>query len=147
LVAVIDFIMELTRHNQFARQAALEGGFLDMLLRIYVVFPISYKSDGEAAYSVLLSACQSAISVLSADAFCADLLRNHPVYDLWLRGDQLTPYYVPRSPEEILEDRGAAWRITRARLVKRRLMIIWSVLSTHDNVQFQTCADVVEFSR
>jgi hypothetical protein len=146
LVLAISFIAELTQHNLSARQAALEGDFLDMLLRVYVTF---YKPNAEGAQSVMVTTFQSALSVLSAEAFHADIVRHHPVYDLWLRGNQLAPCYVPRAPEETLEERCAAWRSMRAPLTKRRLMTIWSVStrSTNDDAEFQPCADVVEFSR
>jgi hypothetical protein len=148
LVPVVVFITELTRHNQSACQAALTGGFLDMLLRIYVAFPL-YKAKQKPTFS-LLTACQSALVALSADALHVDMVCNHPVYDLWLCGNQLAPCYIPRTPEEILEDRCAAWRRTKAHLVKRRLMTICSVSTrpANDDAKSQACADdVVEFSR
>jgi hypothetical protein len=146
---MIYFIAELARCNPSARQATLEGGFLDMLLRIYVVFPTFYSSNAEnpARPSALLDACESAIAVLSTDHLHADLVCNHPVHDLWLRGDQFIPGNVTRIPE-LLEDRCIAWRRTEAHFVKTRLMTIWSASRySEENAEFQACIDIVEFSR
>lgn len=153
LVPLIDFIGGLARHNQVAGQAAVEGGFLDMLLRIYVVFPTFYTPDAEsrARQSAMLTACKSALEVFSAGTLHADILWNHPVCDLWLRGDQLIPNCAPKTPLESLEDRCFTWRRAGALMVKRRLMMIWSTSAwsggNREDAEFQACIDMVEFSR
>jgi hypothetical protein len=75
---MIHFVAELARHNQSARQAALEGGLLDMLLRIYVVFPMFYMSNTErqTGQSALLDVGESALVFLSADTLRADAVYN-----------------------------------------------------------------------
>jgi hypothetical protein len=151
LVPVIDFIADIVRRNHVACQAVLEGGFFDMLLRIYVAFPTFYKYNAEekSCQSAMFTACQSAFKALSVNALYAEIVRSHPVYDLWLRVDQLSSQDVSTTSEESLPDRCAAWRKTEAHLVKRRLMIIWSAstLSADNDAEFLVCADVVEFSR
>jgi hypothetical protein len=149
------FIEDLARHNPAARQAALDGGFLNMLLRIYVVFPTFYWSNAEehARHSLLLDACESALAVLSTGAVRADIISNHPVHDLWLRDEQLVPGHadVTRIREESLEDRCCAWRRTEAHFIRTRLKTIWSMSpwyeGNNENAEFQGCIDVVEFSR
>ena len=148
----IDFIGELARHNQFARHTTVEGGFINMLLRIYVVLPAFYTSDPERPLnnSAILTACKSTLDVLSASTLRADIASNHPVYDLWLRGNQLTSS-PPKTPLESLEDRCIAWRSVETILVKRRLMTIWSTSTwsgaNNEDAGIQACIDIIEFSR
>jgi hypothetical protein len=148
LVPLIDFIGELARHNQFARHTTVEGGCLNMLLRIYVVFPTLHTSDPERSLnnSAILTACKSTLDVLSASTLHADIVSNHPV---WLRGNQLTNS-SPKTPLESLEDRCIAWRSVETILVKGRLMTIWSTSTwsgANEDAGFQACIDIIEFSR
>jgi hypothetical protein len=62
----------------------MEVSFLDLLLRIYVVFPTFYTPDTErrARQSAVLTT-RSTLQVLSAGSLHADIMYNHSVYDLW----------------------------------------------------------------
>jgi hypothetical protein len=154
---VINFIALLAQQNDSARHAALEGGFLDMLLRIYVVLPTFYMPTAESMTekrtrrSALVDACKSALDIFSAESLYFDVVCNHPVYYIWLRCDELVPSYVVWTPEDALDARCAAWRRTEVDIIKRRLMTIWNLASAMEmqgrNSEIRACMDIVEFSR
>jgi hypothetical protein len=157
LVPVINFISLLAQYNDSARHAALEEGFLDMLLRIYVIFPTFHMSTAESTADkrsrrkALLDVCRSALDVLSVESHYSDMVFNHPVYHLWLRCHELVPSYVVWTPEDALDARCAAWRRVEVDIIKRRLMTIWCLASTMEmrdrNSEIWACMDIVEFSR
>lgn len=153
LVSTIIFIGDFFEHNIFVRQAALEGSFFDMLLRIYAVFPSFYTSTAEKRmhHPALLDACRSTLAVLSMESRYLEMVLNHPVYDLWLHCDRLVPSYVVNTLEESLEDRCLAWKRVDAAVVKRRSMTMWSAFPSlekySENTVFQVCHDIVVFSR
>lgn len=149
----MDFIADLAERNVLARQAALDGGFLDMMLCIYVNFPTFYLSEEEKIThrSALLEACKCAFSVLSGESLFLESVLSHPVHSFWL-GDNLSVINgVSKTPEQSLEDRCLAWRRIDPWLVKRRLMALWSTSVTADSFGeeeiYQSCTDMVEFSR
>jgi hypothetical protein len=148
VLPVIDFIAELAGQMPFARQAALEVGFLDMLLHIYVVFGTVYSGHTEkrAGQSKLLSACRSTLHILSPDTSHTDIVCKHPIYDLWLRDDKLVLSDIDSVPEEYLQNRYNAWRQAGAQPAMCRLMVIWCTTPIPD-AEFQACIDIVEFSR
>lgn len=149
---MINFISILAQHNDFARDAAIEGGFLDMLLRIYVVLPTFYMATAESTTekrsrrAALFDTCRSALDILSTKSYHFDMVFNHPVYDLWLRCDKLVPNYVVWTAEEALDARCIAWRKTESDIITRRLMTIWN-LSPSSDALFRACLDIVEFTR
>lgn len=150
LVPTIDFITELAKYKDSACHAALEGGFLDFLLHIYVIFPTFHMSpvDEGKHQSALVDACRSALTVLSAEQYEPTILTDQPVHHLSLC-EQLFPNYAIKLQEEALELRCLAWRRAETHFIKTRLITIISSLSrAHEkNTEFLLCIDIVEFTR
>jgi hypothetical protein len=155
LVPTLQFIVRIVMQYDSTCRAALKAGILDMILRIYVIFPTFSQSavDGAEHWSPLLKACRSTLLVLSESLTNADDISHHPVFSLWTDCQPYPPVYTaePQSPDDIFRARCTAWRKTTRSCVKRRLSIIYANSLWKSNVyemeDIEACVDMVEFTR
>jgi hypothetical protein len=147
LIVVLAMILRETK------QLALEGGLLDMLLRIYIVIPTvrAFGAEKRGPLSALLASCKSVLEVLCTCSLHTEVVCNHPVYDIWLRGSQLHFSCILTFREDSLEDRCVSRRRTSPHLVKGRLITIWGMAGSdnddHGCAEFLAYVDAVEFSQ
>jgi hypothetical protein len=101
LTPVIDFIASVvdSNHNGSACQAAIDAGFLDILLRVYAIFPAL-----ERGMSALVNACTSALLMLSRQPDCLEAIIQHPVCTLWAKCSQLFREKMPNVVDDSLYD-------------------------------------------
>jgi hypothetical protein len=144
LIPVIDFIALAADHDDSACQAAFDGGFLDMLLRIYILFP---KPGRET--SALVKACTSALLVMSRQPEHLEAIIHHPFCALWTTYSQL--FQMSAMLDDSTSSRCAAWRRTeKPSVISRLVMIYKNLLSTsnlHKTAATDMCIDLVELSR
>ena len=155
LVHVLRFIVGIVTQSDSACRTALKAGILDMLLRVYVIFPsFSHSSvDAPEHWSTLLKACRSIFIALSQSQENNDTILRHPVYALWRDCDPHPPAYSlePQSPRDTLLARCAAWREAVKACIKRRIVMIFIDGLWKSNVfeieNIEACADIVEFAQ
>ena len=155
LVPTLQFIVQIVMQYDPTCRVALKAGILDMILRIYVIFPTFSQSavDGAEHWSPLLKACQSTLFVLSESSTNGGVISRHPVFALWADCQPYPPAYTMESqgPDDIFQARCTAWRKTPRSCVKRRLSIIYANSLWKSNVyeveDIEACIDMVEFTR
>jgi hypothetical protein len=144
LIPVIDFIALVVDHDDLACQAAFDGGFLDMLLRIYILFPKPGRETSD-----LVKACTSALLVMSRQPEHHEAILHHPFCALWTTYNQL--FQMPAMLDDSISSRCAAWRRTgKSSAVSRLVTIYKNLLSTsglHKTAATDMCIDLVELSR
>ena len=145
LIPMIDFIALVVDHDHLACQAAFDGGFLDMLLRIYILLPTLGQQDTSA----LVSACMSALLLLSRQPEHLYAIFHHPVCTLWVTCSQV--FKMPELLDAPGPNRCAAWRRTEKSSVISRLVIIHKILLSKSRLEnaatTDMCNDLIEFSR
>jgi hypothetical protein len=155
LVPTLQFVVQIIMQYDFACRAALKAGILDMILRIYVIFPTFSQSavDGAEHWSPLLKACRSTLLVLSESSMDADNISRHPIFSLWTDCQPYPPVYTvePQNPSAILRARCTAWREAARSSIKRRISIIYASSLWKSNVyeieDIEACTDMVEFTQ
>jgi hypothetical protein len=144
LTPVLKFVTHIATQNDLASQTVLEAGILDMLLRIYVIFPALSGSLPEdvGRKLALMDACRSIVIVLGMSS--ETLVFNHPVCILW----------TDRNSEHLdnpFKERCDAWRRTSRPCALRRLVVIyinslWK--SVNDIISGrEACIDIVGFTK
>lgn len=143
LVPMIEFIA-LVADDHLACQAALEGGFMDMLLRIYIFCPKLGRDT-----SALASACTSAMLVLSRRPEHLETIVHHPVCTLWATCREV--FEMTAMLDDSISSRCTAWRRMEKPFVISRLVIIHRVLLSKSHLEKSATTDIsidlVEFSR
>ncbi|KIM86727.1 hypothetical protein PILCRDRAFT_314087 [Piloderma croceum F 1598] len=155
LIPLLQFVSRSASQNDSACRTALNAGILDLLLRIYVIFPSFSRSaiDAPEHWSPLLKACRSTLHVLSRSETNHDVVLQHPVCFIWMDCHPHPPVYSlePRSPLDVLLARCAAWRETGKACVRRRIMMIFIDSLWKSNAfeieNAEACTDIVEFAR
>jgi len=155
LVPVLRFVTHFATQSDSCCRTVLKAGILDMLLRIYAIFPAFSKSAiAEPDYwSPLLEACRSTILALSQSRQHHDEIYSHPVFTIWVVSCPHPPTYTPeiRTDDDLLSARCAAWRTAAKPCVKRRMMMILTgglwMANVHEFENAEACADIVEFTR
>jgi hypothetical protein len=145
LIPVIDFIVCFIDLNDSAYQVVIDAGFLDMLLRIYTVFPAF-----ERGTSALSTKCTSALVKLSRQPDCLEAIIQHPICTLWTKCNQLFRDQLPNVVDDSIQIRCSSWRRTQRFCVMSRLVTTYKLLSTSrlkDAMATDMCIDLVEFSR
>lgn len=132
-----------------AHQVVLDAGVLDMILRIYVIFPtlvVPTAADSERK-AELFEACQAMLAMLSR---ASPAVFNHPVCTLWNDCHAIVQpptYSVRESPIT----RRAAWRRAPRACASRRVIVIFqgSVWNSDFDTtgDIEAYADLVEFTR
>jgi hypothetical protein len=123
LVAIIDFIALVVDHEEEVGMAALDGGLLNLLLRIYVFWPALQSADKSIGMTSLLRACTSALHALSRHPENRQAVISHPVCTLWTQCGQC--FYVPDAWNDPFSSRCGAWRQTDKYLIMTRLVTIY----------------------
>jgi hypothetical protein len=144
LISIVDFMALIADHDDSACQAAFDGGFLDILLRIYAVFPKFGRGR-----SALFSACTSALLVLSRQPEHLEKIIYHPVCTLWTTCGKL--FQMLDVVDDSFSSRHSAWRRTGKVCVMSRLVTIYKFLLSTSRLKaaaaVDMCTDLVEFSR
>jgi hypothetical protein len=155
LVLVLHFITGISTQGDSACRTALDAGILDMLLRIYVLFPSFSRSpiDVPEHWSLLLQACRSTLLALSQSETNHDSVLQHPVCAVWTDCHPHPPPYSaePPAPQDSIPARCAGWRRAESKYIKRRMMTIIIDSQWRSNIyeieDIEACADIVEFTR
>ena len=141
---MIDFIALVVDHDRAVCQDVFNGGFLDMLLKVYIFCP---KLERDT--STLANACTSALLVLSRQPQNLDAIMNHPVCTLWETCREV--FDITAMLDDPVSSRCAAWRRTDKSSVISRLVIIYKVLLSKSHLEkpvaADMCIDLIEFSR
>ena len=152
LAPVLHFISRFAIQSDPAHQTALDGGVLDMILRIYVILPTLSDSTRQNANSkvALRDACRLTLELLGQSQHQEAVL-NHPVCTLWKDVRSQPPGYGIDAPADPAEERCATWRRVEKSCVERRMTIIYryTLWKTDDrgNVDMEACIDIVEFAK
>lgn len=154
LVATLEFVLWVVTHGEEYLRA-LEAGVLDIILRIYVVFPSFSQSaiDGPESWQALLITCRSLLLRLSQQPLRRNEVIYHPVSILWTDCCPVPPSYSwePRGFGSDLAERCLAWRRADRTCVKRRVTSIYIGCLWRKNVyeieDLEGCGDLVEFVR
>jgi hypothetical protein len=146
LTPVLEFMAQVATHSDLTSQTVLEAGILDMLLRVYVIFPALSSSlrEDELHKEALLDACQLTVIVLRQSLEDPAAVYNHPVCILWT--DRKS-----KRPDHPLQNRPDAWRQAPRRCALRRLESIYARSlwkSDYDAIgNIEACIDIVEFTK
>lgn len=112
LIPTLQLITRVVIQNDDQCQTVLEAGVLDMLIRVYVIFPTFAQStiDGPEPWTPLLKACRSLLLALRDSPNNRHTVLRHPVYTLWAECRPLPPSYSeePRSVVDDLSQRSVA---------------------------------------
>lgn len=155
LVGVLHLTAQILAGNGSSCQTVLDAGLLNMLLRIYVIFPSFSHStlDDADGWSALLDACRSILLAVSQAEQSYDEISSHAIHSLWTDCQPLPPAYTvqPPSLDDVLSARCAAWRQANSQCVKRRIVTIylgclWKV-NPHKYEDVEACVDMVEFTK
>jgi len=151
LVPVLNFISRFAAQSDPACQIALDAGVLDILLRIYIIFPTLSDSTGENAGRkvALRDACQSTLGVLSQSQHQEAIIK-HPVCILWKDVHSQPPRYTIDAPTNPDNERSVEWRRVEKSCVERRMIIIYNYAlwkPRHDGNVDEACIDIVEFTK
>ena len=155
LVHVLQFIPRIATQSDLACRTVLEAGILDMLLRVYVLFPSFSRSsiDAPEHWPPLLQACRSTLLALSQSEINHDAVLEHSVCALWADCHPHPPPYSvePPSIKDSIPARQAGWRRANRRCVKRRIMAVIIDSQWRSNVyeieDIEVCTDIVEFTQ
>lgn len=155
LVSVLFLIDQLATESDTMCKTILKAGILDVILRVYVIFPAFSRAviDGAEHWSALKNACGSILLTLFSSEPNHKEVLEHPVCALWTGCNPLPPTYteLPLAPDEIPLERCTSWRRAPPLCVKRRLIMIYVDNLWKSNVNLtedmEACADIVEFTR
>jgi hypothetical protein len=134
----------------------LKAGILEMLLRIYNIFPAFSKSaiDLPEHWSLLLDACRSTILAISQSSQeYNDEILSHPVCTLWANCNPHPPAYTlePPTAYDLLMARCTAWRTANTLCIGRRMYMLLTGNQWKSNAyefeDIDACTDSVEFTR
>ena len=148
-------MIRITLQSDSACRTVLDAGILEMLLRIYDIFPAFSKSalDTPDYWSPLLDACRSVILALSRWQENNGEIFSHPVCTIWTDCDPHPPAYAVEPPTtyDLLVARRCAWRTVNSLCIRRRLYMIltgnlWK-FNVHKIEDIEACADLVELTR
>jgi len=154
LAPVLHFISRFAIQNNSAHQTALDGGVLDMILRIYVILPTLSDSTRQNANSkvALRDACRLTLELLGQSQHQEAVL-NHPVCTLWKDFHSQPPGYSTDAPADPAQERCAAWRRVEKSCIERRMTIIYKYTlwkpdaASGGNASIEACDDIVEFAK
>jgi hypothetical protein len=155
ILPVLHFMIRITLQGDSASRTILDAGILNMLLRIYDIFPAFSKSalDAPDYWSPLLDACRSTILALSQSQVNNDEILSHPVCIIWTNCSPHPPAYAlePPTAYDLLVARCVTWRTVDSLCIKRRLYMIltgnlWKS-NVHEIEDIEACTDLVELTR
>jgi hypothetical protein len=155
LVRILQFMNHIATQSDMARRTVLKAGTLDVLLRIYAIFPAFSKSalDAPEHWSPLLEACRTTVLTLLQSQENSDEVLSHPVCTICMDCYPRLPAYTvkPQSLSDLLLARRDRWRTADSLCAKRRMIMIltgnlWKS-NTREFEDIAACADIVEFSR
>lgn len=148
---VLNFMGQVAAPSAY--QVVLDAGVLDMILRVYVIFPMlavptAADSDRKAE---LFETCQAMLARLSQ---ATPTVFNHPVCILWTdchaQPHAQPPVYSKDTQESPIVSR-AAWRRASRVCAHRRVMVIFKGSPWNSNFDttgdIEAYADLVEFTR
>jgi hypothetical protein len=141
--------------GDLACSTVLDAGILDMVLRIYDIFPAFSKSalDAPEHWSPLLNACRSTVLALSQSQNNQSEIFAHPLCAIWANCDPRPPAYTlePPTTYDLIVVRCVAWRTASSLCIKRRMYVLLTAdlwKSNVDEIEYiEACNDVVEFTR
>lgn len=146
LAPVLKFMAQIATQNDLTCQTVLEAGILDIILRIYVIFPTLSDSLPEdvGRKLALMDACQLVVVILCRSLEKPAIVYNHPVCILWTDRNS-------KRPDSPLQNRCGAWRLAPGSCALRRLVVIFTDSLWASNIDIVTgleaCMDIVEFTR
>jgi hypothetical protein len=155
LVPVLCFMTHIATQSDSTCRTVLRAGVLDILLRIYGIFPAFSKSalDAPEHWSLLLEACRSTVLALTQSQPNYDEILSHPVCTIWVDCYPHPPAYTvePHTPYGLLVARRNAWRTATSLCVKRRMIAVLTGDLWKSNVyefeDIEACADILECTR
>jgi len=113
-----------------ACRIVLKAGILDVLLRIYAIFPAFSKSalDAPEHWSPLLEARRTTVLTLWQSQENHDEVSSHPVCTIWTDCYPRLPAYTvkPQTLSDLLLARRDRWRMADSLCAKRRIIMIFS---------------------
>jgi hypothetical protein len=121
LAQALQFMSKFAIQSDFACQIALDGGVLNMILRIYVILPTISDSTRQNVYikAALRDACRLIIEVLGQSQHQETVL-NHPVCILWKDFHLQPSGYGIDAPADPAQERCAEWKRVDKSCVERR---------------------------
>jgi hypothetical protein len=146
LTPVLKFMAQIATQSDLACLTVLEAGILDMLLRIYIIFPALSGSLPEdvGRKLALMDACQLTVVVLCRSLDQPTVVYNHPVCILWTDRNS-------KRPDHPLQNRCGAWRRAPRHCAMRRLVMIYIGSLWQSNIDvvgdIEACIDIVEFTK
>ena len=149
-IPVLKFITQFAMQNDSTCRAVISLGVLNMVLRIYIIFPMlssSMREDDDHKLA-LRDACRSTLYILGQSQNM-EVVHTHPACVLWSDCQLQPPGYVVDTPTIFFQDRWAAWRRVESSCVKRRVTVIYrySLWKSSRNVDMEALIDMVEFTR
>lgn len=153
LLCVLDFIGQIATQSASTNSTVLAAGVLDLLLRVYVVFPTLSEVEADDANQkfVLLDACRSIMNALFPSPQIDAIIPDHPVFILWTSCYAQSPGYSGEVMGGTSLDRGFAWSQANKFVSKRRMSSIYKgslwKSDIHDMGDMETCIDIVEFTQ
>jgi hypothetical protein len=146
LAPVLKFMVQIATKSDLTCETVLEAGILDILLRIYVMFPAlsgTFPEDVGRKLS-LMDACQLTVVVLCQSLQQPATVYSHPVCILWTDRNS-------KRPDSPLQKRCNAWRRAPRSCALRRLAVIYTGSLWKSDIDIvgalEACMDIVEFTR
>jgi hypothetical protein len=149
LVPMLNFISEIAGQSDSACHTVLQADILDMLLRIYVVFPAfsdTTQQDGDLK-EALHDACLLTFIILGQSPQHQRTVLNHSVSILWTEHHS-QPF--GHTVDVYADDRCTAWRQVPDSYVMRREIVIYksSLWKQCNHIEdMEVCADIAEFTK
>ena len=152
LAPVLDFIARIATQSDSACQTILDVGVLDMILRIYIIFPTLSASTQEDADRrlALRDACRLTLGVLGQSQH-QEAVSNHPACILWADCHSQPPNYTVDTPVDPVQNRCAAWRRVEKSAIERRAVVIYRYFlrkaDASTDMDVDAYIDIVEFTK
>ena len=126
LTPMLNFISRFATQNDSACRTVLDVGILNMLLRIYIIFPVLSGTTREDADRklALRDTCRLVLDILGQSPD-RDTTFNHPICILWTDCNSQPPGYTDNAPADPVHDRCSTWRRVEMPCVKRRALVIY----------------------
>jgi hypothetical protein len=147
LPPVLSFIAWIATQIDWACQAVLDAGVLDMLLRVYIVYTTLFDTVQQDTdlKDALCGACRLILVILAQSHQHQKTVFDHPVCILWAGLYSLPSDYAVKPH---FQDRCAAWRqVDRLYIMRRVITIYRGSLWKSQKDATDVCADIVEFTK
>ena len=146
LPPMLSFIAWIATQIDWAGQAVLDAGILDMLLHIYIVFTTLSDTAPQDVdlKEALRGACRLILVILGQSHQHQKIVFDHPVCILWTGLYSPPPDYAVKAH---VQDRCSTWRrVDRLYIMRRAIAIYRCTLWRSKYNANDVCTDIVEFT-